>query len=152
MKEHLQMKTSGLCEVQVELDEKEFLHGAFFCQYPSFIDSYRMMGRMMERSGQSVYLLMCTLNDKKGQLSDESEALKELSDLLHDSIQESLRRGDVFTRYNLKQYLVMVVGIREEECSIVTGRIDHNFRKKCSNRNIKLNFHISSVASGCKKI
>ncbi len=84
-------------------------------------------------------------------MTDESEALKEVSEILRAAVQESLRRGDVFTRYNQKQYLIMLIGIREEVCSIVTGRIDYNFRKNCSNRNLKLNFHISSVASGCEK-
>ena len=73
-----------------------------------------------------------------------------LSEKLFDSIQESLRRGDIFTKYNLKQYLVMLIGIRKEECSIVTSRIDSSFRKKCSNRNIKIQYHISSVATGVK--
>ena len=70
MKEQLNMKTRDIGEIQSGMEEKEFSQGAFFCQYPSFADSYRMMSRMMERSGQSVYLLMCTLNDEKGQLED----------------------------------------------------------------------------------
>ena len=148
MKEQLNMKTREIGEIQNGMEEKEFFKGAFFCQYPSFADSYRMMNRMMERSGQSVYLLMCTLYDEKEKIEENTEAFKELSELLFDSIQESLRRGDIFTRYNLKQYLVMLIGIRKEECSIVTSRIDSSFRKKCNNRNIKIHFHISSVAAG----
>lgn len=148
MKEQLHMKTRNISEIQSGMEEKEFLRGAFFCQYPSFADSYRMMNRMMERSGQSVYLLMCTLHDEKEQMEEDTEAFKEISELLFDSIQESLRRGDIFTKYNLRQYLVMLIGIRKEECSIVTGRIDSSFRKKCKNKNIKVQFHISSVAAG----
>jgi len=150
MKDQLNMKTRDISEIQSGMEEKGFFKGAFFCQYPSFADSYRMMNRMMERSGQSVYLLMCTLYDEKEQITEGTDAFKELSDLLFASIQESLRRGDIFTRYNLKQYLVMLIGIRKEECSIVTSRIDSNFRKKCSNRSIKIHFHISSIASANK--
>lgn len=152
MKEQLNMKTRDIGEIQSGMEEKEFSQGAFFCQYPSFADSYRMMSRMMERSGQSVYLLMCTLIDEKGQLEDMPERFKEISDALFESIQKSLRRGDIFTKYNLRQYLVMLPGIRKEECSIVTSRIDSSFRKKCSNRNIKIQFHISSVISSEKKL
>lgn len=150
MKDQLNMKTRDINEIQSGMEEKEFFKGAFFCQYPSFADSYRMMNRMMERSGQSVYLLMCTLHDEKEQIVEGTEAFKEISDKLFDSIQESLRRGDIFTKYNLKQYLVMLIGIRKEECSIVTSRIDSSFRKKCNNRNIKVQFHISSVAADKK--
>ena len=148
MKDQLNMKTRNINEIQNGMEEKEFSKGAFFCQYPSFADSYRMMNRMMERSGQSVYLLMCTLHDEKEQMDEDSENFKAISEMLFDSIQVSLRRGDIFTKYNLRQYLVMLIGIRKEECSIVTGRIDQSFRKKCSNRNIKVHFHISSVAAG----
>ena len=150
MKDQLNMKTRDINEIQSGMEEKEFFKGAFFCQYPSFADSYRMMNRIMERSGQSVYLLMCTLHDEKEQMEENTELFKELSEKLFDSIQESLRRGDIFTKYNLKQYLVMLIGIRKEECSIVTSRIDSSFRKKCSNRNIKIQYHISSVATGIK--
>lgn len=150
MKDQLNMKIRGISEIQSGMEEKEFSKGAFFCQYPSFADSYRMMNRIMERSGQSVYLLMCTLHDEKEQLEEDAENFKAVSDVLFDSIQESLRRGDIFTKYNLKQYLVMLIGIRKEECSIVTSRIDSSFRKKCSNRNIKIQYHISSVATAGK--
>lgn len=150
MKEKLNMKTRGIREIQQGMEEKEFYKGAFFCQYPSFADSYRMMNRMMERSGQSVYLLMCTLQDEKEMVDEESDTFRRLSEDLFGAIQESLRRGDIFTRYNLKQYLVMLPGIRKEECSIVTNRIDRNFRKKCSNRSIKINYYISSVAASEK--
>lgn len=138
MKDQLNMKTRDINEIQNGMEEKEFSRGAFFCQYPSFADSYRMMNRMMERSGQSVYLLMCTLHDEKEQMEEDCENFKAISGMLFDSIQVSLRRGDIFTKYNLRQYLVMLIGIRKEECSIVTGRIDQSFRKKCSSRNIKV--------------
>ena len=150
MKDQLNMKTRDINEIQSGMEEKEFFKGAFFCQYPSFADSYRMMNRIMERSGQSVYLLMCTLHDEKEQMEENTELFKELSEKLFDSIQESLRRGDIFTKYNLKQYLVMLIGIRKEECSIVTSRIDSSFRKKCNNKHIKIHYHISSVATGVK--
>jgi len=152
MREKLQMRTSNICEVQGEMDEKEFMQGAFFCQYPSFTDNYRMLNRMMERSGQSVYLLMCTIRDEAGKVVDETEGLQRISEDLFLAIRESLRRGDVFTKYNLKQYLVMLVGIRREECSIVTERIDKNFRKRYSGRNIRIHYYISSVASDCRNI
>lgn len=152
MREQLQMRTSNICEVQGELDEKEFKQGAFFCQYPSFADSYRVLSRMMERSGQSVFLLMCTIRDDSGHILEETEFLKEVSDCLFFAIRESLRRGDVFTKYNAKQYLVMLMGIRREECAIVTERIDKSFRKRYSNKNIRIHYYISSVASDCRDI
>ena len=107
---------------------------------------------MMERSGQSVYLLMCTIRDESGQVVEETEWLRSISDELFFAIRESLRRGDVFTKYNVKQYLVMLMGIRREECSIVTERIDKNFRKRYSGKNVRIHYYISSVASDCRDV
>lgn len=145
MREKIQMTTGDFNEIQQGLKEQNYANGAYFCQYPSFVDGYRMMIRMMERSGQSVYLLLCTVSDENGRLYEDHEWLKDVSEGLYDSIQGSLRRSDVFTRYNLKQYLVMLIGIRKEECSIVTNRIDLNFRKRFSNRKLNIRYKTASV-------
>lgn len=143
MSRQIQLNTSNFHEIQFMLQEKEETGGAYYCPYPSFVDMYRMMVRVMERSGQSVYLLLCTLDAKKQ--AENHERLKELSGKLSASIQEALRRGDIFTCYNLNQYLVILTGICKEECSIVTYRIDACFRKRESSRRIHINYRMASI-------
>ena len=58
--------SEDLKAIQEDLQENQLDEGAFFCNYPSFIDSYRLMVRLMERSGQSIFLMLCTLVDSKG--------------------------------------------------------------------------------------
>ena len=70
-----------------------------------------MMVRLMERSGQSVYLLLCTLYDERQGKGIQQR--KELSQKLSSSIKEALRRGDVYTCYNLSQYLVIRQPVRQ---------------------------------------
>ena len=48
------------------LQEKETENGAYYCSLPSFIDEYRLIRRMGERIDKSVYLMLCTLTDGKG--------------------------------------------------------------------------------------
>lgn len=143
MSQQIQLKTSNFHEIQFMLQEKEETEGAYYCPYPSFVDMYRMMVRVMERSGQSVYLLLCTLDAKRQ--AEDHKRLKELSGRLSASIQEALRRGDIFTCYNLNQYLVILTGICKEECSIVTYRIDACFRKRESSRRIHINYRMASI-------
>ena len=65
-----------------------------------------MFGRMMERTGMSVFLMLCTLNFINIETDDENQ--KYYSELLRESIQKAVRKGDFYTRYNIQQYLVML--------------------------------------------
>ncbi len=146
MAQQIQMGTSNLLEIQHDLMEDSVFSGAYFCSFPSFVDCYRMAVRIMERSGQSIYLLLCTLTDESEKLKDDSQRLKEVSDNLYASIHEALRRGDVFCKYNMRQYLVILTGIRKEECSVATNRIDAAFRKRENSRKLKITYRVSSIA------
>ena len=53
-------------EIQEGLNLREKDDGAFFCSYLSFMEGYRYVQRVIERSGQSAYLLLCTMTDGKG--------------------------------------------------------------------------------------
>lgn len=129
MSEHIRNRPHVIGEIKSNLRENAGERGAFFCTFPGFRDAYRMMRRGMERSGQSIFLLVCTLTDSKGHPMEESEKLDEMSLELHRAIKGSLRSSDSFTKYNKAQYLVMLVGTNEENCQIAINRIKGNFAK-----------------------
>lgn len=143
MSSQVRLNTADFNRIQETLREDGGEKGAYFCSYPSFVDTYRMMVRLMERSGQSVYLLLCTLYDERQGKGIQQR--KELSQKLSSSIKEALRRGDVYTCYNLSQYLVILTGIRKEECSIATNRIDACFRKKEGSRRVHISYRMASI-------
>ena len=126
----VQNRPQEISNIKSGLQEEEYESGAFFCSVPGFRDAYRVMCRCMERSGQSVFLLVCTLTDNKGRPLGSGERLDLMSQGLHDAIKSSLRRSDSFTKYNPAQYLVMLVGTNEEDCQIVINRIRKNFGKE----------------------
>lgn len=146
MSDHISLGTGDFQEIQERLKEKEERTGAYYCSYPSFVDTYRMLVRIMERSGESVYLLVCTITDEKRRVIEDEERLKEASERLSEAIREALRQGDVYTRYNMSQFLVILLGIRKEECPITIGRIDACFRKKESSRKIEVSYRTASIA------
>ncbi len=146
MSSQIQLNTGDFHEIQEMLQENPKSDGAYCCPYPSFMDIYRVIVRLMERSGQSVYLLLCTILDERQKRMEDSDTLKKISDSLAESVQETLRCGDVFTRYNMSQYLVILTGIRREDCHIATSRIDTNFRKKVSSRRVHVNYRVASLA------
>lgn len=115
-------------DVQTELSEsEEEERGGYLCPYPVFQGIYRMVRRMMERGGQSVYLMLCIVVDSKGNPMREGSTLEELSQRLGDAIRHSVRHSDAISKYGAGRYLVLLVNTTHENCSIIQKRINENF-------------------------
>lgn len=113
--------------IQSELAEKREKKGGYLCSYPVFQGIYQMMERTVERSGQSVYLMLCTLVDSKGNPMEKGTMMDELSPRMEKAICCSVRHGDVVSRYSKGQYVVLLVNTTRENCSVVQRRINHHF-------------------------
>ena len=118
---------------------------AYYCSYLSFCDAYRLLSRNMERSGQSMYLMLCTLVDYKGEMIQNQEKLKQRSQALHDAIGFTLRKGDAFTRYSTSQYLILLVGTNKENCDIIYKRISKKLKELAGSR-AELVYSVTSMA------
>lgn len=146
MSKRISNKPQILHDIKEGLREEEDVdEGAFYCTAPSFRDAYRMMKRSMERSGQSVYIMLCTITDGHGNCMKECDKLKLMSDALFVAIKKSLRRCDSFTKYNPAQFLIMLTGINEENCKIVEDRILEAYAEEHKAWAKKLTFHVSSL-------
>lgn len=146
MSGQISLKPQTIKDIKNGLVEDEEEKGAFYCSFPSFRDSYRLMRRVIERNGQSVFLCICTITDGKGYPIENTEKLNVMAGELHNTIRQCLRRGDSFTRYSPSQFLIMLMGTNKENCSIVYDRIckyysrEHKSWAKC------LEFYESSIA------
>ena len=117
-----------LDEIQLALSGvNEDMPGGFICSYPVFRGVYRMIERMTERGGQSIYLMLCTIVDKKGVPMREGPALDKLSVKLSDAICHSVRRSDAICKYGKGQYLTLLINTTREDCTIVQKRINYHF-------------------------
>ena len=103
------------------------MSGGFVCSYPIFRGVYRMIERMTERGGQSVYLMLCTIVDKQGVPMNEHPSLERLSEKLGDAIRHSVRRSDAICRYGKGQYLALLLNTTREDCGVVQKRINNRF-------------------------
>lgn len=118
----------ALDAIQQKLSEEEDDGlGGYVCTYPVFQGVYRMVKRMMERGGQSVYLMLCTVVDSKGNPMKEGSMLEELSQRLGDAIRHSVRHSDAINKYGKGQYLVLLVNTTRENCDIIQKRINYYF-------------------------
>ncbi len=101
--------------------------GGYLCTYPVFQGIYHMAERLMERGGQSIYLMLCTIVDSKGNPMREGPSLEEHSQRLQEVIRKSVRHGDVINRYGKGQYLVLLINTTRENCSVIQKRINCGF-------------------------
>ncbi len=127
--------------------------GGYLCPYPVFQGIYQMIARMMERGGQSVYLMLCTVVDSKGNPMRDGPMLEELSGRLGDAIQQSVRHGDAVNRYGKGQYLVLLINTTRENCQILQRRI--NYRFLVGRQRTGVQYYVNSVvctADGQKEV
>ena len=117
--------------------------GGYLCSLPVFQGIYQITERMLGRAGMSVYLMICTIVNGKGQPMKEGKALTRLSERLTEAICRSVRHSDAVCKYSRNQYLVLLINTTREDCSIVEDRIDRNFRTDGQRTGLK--FHISAV-------
>ena len=131
-------------ERQEELSEsREKAPGGYVCTYPVFEGIYRMMVRMLERNGQSVYLMLCTVVDSKGNPVQEGSVLEQLSVRLCEAIRCSVRRSDAVNQYGKGQYLVLLFNTTRENCKILQKRINSRFQIR--RQRIGVQYRVKSV-------
>ena len=137
-------QTAG--EIEKKLKEKEEKSGALYLSLPSFRDSYRLLQRILERNGQSAYLMVITMVDTKGRPAESTRKQEEYAKVLHNAIQKSLRKGDSFTKYSASQFLILLVGTNRENCRRIFDRIVDNFAMEHRTWKNYLKYFATSVA------
>jgi len=115
-------------EIQKKIANPEgYDRKGYYCSLPVFQEIYRITERMMERSGEKIFLMLCTILDSKGNPMREGSRLEKLSERLRETIIECVRHTDTVTRYGNGQYLVLLINTTEEDCSVVSKRISSHF-------------------------
>ena len=99
--------------------EQDQAAGAYYCTYPSFVDYCRVLVRNRKRHDPRAMLLFMTLEGRgRKKMQDQMDVLKA-------AIGRALRKGDTYTRYGNRHYIVMLTDVREkEDCAIVFSRIE----------------------------
>lgn len=121
----------SLDEIQEKMRDKSphDENRGMFCSLPVFQEIYRITERMLERSGDRIFIMLCTILDSKGNPMQNGARLDDLSERLRDAIVTSVRRTDTVTRYGKGQYLILLINTTFEDCSKVAGRINSRFMR-----------------------
>lgn len=145
MSERIKNVPKPILDIKGGLQEKEEENGAYYCSLPSFVDGYRIIRRIIERNGQSVYLMLCTLTDGSGNPMENGNKLNSMAEELKGAIKHSLRKGDSYTQYSVNQFLILLIGTNEENCRLVSDRITRNFAEEHKYWKNCVEYYVSSV-------
>lgn len=137
----------SLEEIQEKISNPDdYDRKGYYCSLPVFQEIYRLIERMMERSGEKIYLMLCTILDSKGNPMREGPRLEELSERLRQTIIDSVRHTDTVTRYGKGQFLVLLINTTYEDCSVVSNRINSHFLRE--GQRTSLSYSVNNVIVG----
>ena len=138
-------KTSqmDLSIIKEELRE-DYTPGAFYCEYAIFKDIYFLNMRTIARTGASVHIALLTLSGLGGD-KPKQKALNRAMEKLKDAIGLSLRRGDVYTRFSVSQYLVMLPSASYENSIKVVERIIRAFRQQSPKAAVTIKYSVQPM-------
>ncbi|MBP5330322.1 MAG: winged helix-turn-helix domain-containing protein [Lachnospiraceae bacterium] len=126
--------------------------GAFSCEYEFFKDIYQLEARACARSGDSIYLGLITLSsaeetpkakDSKAKADPAfAKALNKGMDDLVRAINDTLRKGDVYSRYSVSQYVLLLPSASYENVEMVMKRISSSFYRKHLRKDFTLSYRM----------
>jgi DNA-binding SARP family transcriptional activator len=146
MSHRMSNRPQALDEIKKNLSEEISKSGPYYCSFPGFRDGYRVMHRVLERNGQSVFLMLLSITDGKGQPLEKEEKLEIMAQELYEAILHSLRRGDSYTRYSPSQFLVLLVGTKQENCPSIYNRIEAYYTREHPSWSKYLEYYVVSIA------
>jgi two-component SAPR family response regulator len=130
--------------IQEGLRGKEAVNGAYLCDAELFRYFYKLERLRVERSGQSVLLGLLTLT-KPDYANPDKETAKAVMQCLQDVILETLRKGDLVTRWNDSQFLLLLPGLNREQAAKVIERIENLYRKNHCLQGLVLHKKVESL-------
>lgn len=136
--------TTDLSIIQESMKEHKRKSGAYYCEYSVFRDIYQLEQRAIERTGDSIYLCLLTVRTSDGHLPKTSVMIRAMESL-GNAISGSLRRGDVYARYSIAQYIVLLPTSSYENGCNVMKRIITNFKKEYTRKDLAIDYSLQSV-------
>lgn len=134
---------TNLDSIQETLRE-EASGGAFYCEYPVFHDLFQLERRAIERTGDSIYLCLLTVSDLDGHVP-KLAVLNKSMEHLNNAVRNSLRCSDVYTRYSISQYIILLPTITAEKGEMVLKRIISNFHKQYNRKDLTIEYKLQPV-------
>lgn len=136
---------TDLSLIQKSMQESQQSLGAYFCEFTVFRDIYQLERRAIARTGDSIFLGLLTLSQEDGSLPKASVLTRAMGHL-GNAATGSLRHGDVYTRYSVSQYMILLPSASYENGEMVMQRIIRNYKKAYLRKDIIVHYSLQAVA------
>jgi len=130
-------------------DEKE--GGAFYCEYELFKKIYSLKRRECLRDHSEIQLALMTMIPSGGHTSRPVDAAMEK---MSETIADTLRKGDIFTRFNSTQFLLLLQFTTAERGRLAIDRIQRRFQGLMPRSGYLLQYNLLPLPSegGAEKV
>lgn len=130
---------SDIDAVISDLLEQRQVSGAFFCEYQIFKHLYQLEIRDAQRTGASINICLLTVNGPDGEMPAQNPLNKAMQ-RLQDCVSRSLRGSDIFSRYSVSQFVIMLSNTNEQTGDLIMKRIEKAFKRENTNKDIELSY------------
>lgn len=134
--------------IQADLKEEEEKKGAFYCEYGVFRKAYELEVRRAGRMGISVWLSLITLHPSDNVEKNSSDYRKIINtgmEQMEQVLLESLRQGDVITRYSASQFILLLPSCQYENARKVLERIQYRFYSVDKKGRLKIQYSLDEM-------
>lgn len=118
--------------------------GAYFCEYAVFKRLVQLEKRTVARSGDSVYLCLLTVGDRRGRTL-KSEIQARAMERLKNVVQLALRSSDSYSRYSVSQYILLLPSTTFENGERVMQRILSAFNKAYVRKDVAVSYSLNMI-------
>lgn len=135
--------TADLSVIRERLREQNAQKRAYFCDFSVFQNLYHIEARSAARSGFSVFLCLISLRADK-EAADNALTASAMAKM-GETIGRSLRAGDVYSRYSVNQYIIMLSAANYENCTQIGARIIKAFQNAKPKLNVIADYALSEL-------
>lgn len=127
------LDTSPATQIGVEELEKNLAcdsndKNTFYCDFDVFKNIYQINLRSARRSMKARVLALLTVIDTSSSLDEKTMNIE--VDILREVISNSLRKNDVFSKFNMTQYSLILASPDLEGAKIAVERITNRYNEK----------------------
>jgi DNA-binding SARP family transcriptional activator len=136
-----ELETLDISELMNNLNDNSEFQGALYCEYEVFKRLYQIALRSSERTDEQSYVMLFDLN-----CSENDYVVSKMLERLKTAIGVSLRKGDVFARMNVSQFILLLPCKTEENAHMISSRIQQAFYKNTDRKLARIHYHISRLS------
>lgn len=125
--------------------------GAFFCEYEFFKDIYHIASLIRMRTGITVQLCLFSVVSSSG-LPLPTKQLNSTMERLKTTISSNLRRGDIFARYSVSQFIILLPLATLENAIVIAERILASFYHRLPKSGISVSYSLSEVDPEARRL